>query len=208
MKFDVSLPHRIAGRLARSLPGPAAQTRFAPELTYGRHQIPPLPDARQAAVMLLLYPVEDQWSVPLIVRPENMSAHAGQVSFPGGETEVGETAEEAAMRELEEELGTGPEGLVPLGRLSPMYVYASNYQVTPCVAAAAFRPAFRPNAAEVAGVLEPPVAELLRRSNQGVHWIRRHGICFRAPHIEFQGRRIWGATRMILAEFMAVLNEA
>jgi 8-oxo-dGTP pyrophosphatase MutT (NUDIX family) len=208
MKLDLSLPDRIARRLARSLPGPAAQARFEPELNYGRHQIPPLPDSRRAAVMILLYPLQGQWCVPLIVRPENMSAHAGQVSFPGGEMDVGETVEQTALREFEEELGTGPDGFVLLGRLSPIYVHASNYRVTPCVAAATFRPAFRPNAAEVAKVLEPPVAELLSRRNRGIHWIRRRGISFRAPHIEVQGRRIWGATGMMLAEFMAVLNEA
>jgi 8-oxo-dGTP pyrophosphatase MutT (NUDIX family) len=208
LELDETLPKRIAERLAEPLPGPTEQARFAPDLSYGRHRMPPLPDTRQAAVLLLLYYSQEHWHVPLIVRPQGMSTHAGQVSFPGGEMEGTETHEQAALREFEEELGTPPNPFAILGRMTPLLVYASNFCVTPCVAAILGRPAFQPSPAEVDAVLEPRLGDLAQPQNHGSHCIRRQGVEFRAPHIRCEGHRIWGATAMILSEFFAVLAEA
>jgi 8-oxo-dGTP pyrophosphatase MutT (NUDIX family) len=202
-----SLPERIAQRLANPLPGAAAQSRFASELCYGRHSIPPFPDTRHAAVLVLLYRTQGAWHIPLILRPPHMSLHANQVSFPGGERHSGESAEETALREFEEELGVPSDAVVLLGRLSPLFVFGSNYLVTPCVASASGRPAFAANPAEVARLLELPLATLFDPGARGVHWIHREGVSYRAPHIEFQSCRIWGATSMMLAEFTSVLDE-
>jgi hypothetical protein len=94
-----------------------------------------------------------------------------------------------------------------VGRISPLYVFASNFCVTPCIAVSAARPAFRPNPDEVDRVLELPVASLLDPACRGVHELRCGGICFRAPSIAHDGYHIWGATCMILAELAAVLRE-
>jgi 8-oxo-dGTP pyrophosphatase MutT (NUDIX family) len=204
---DHRLPQKLGRRLARPLPGLSAGEHVAPELTYGRHKMPGLPDTRRAAVLVLLRPGADDWEIPLIVRPETMSAHAGQVSFPGGEVDGSESPEDAALREFEEELGVEPRNIEMLGRLSTLFVYASNFLVTPCVAVAADRVGFRPNAAEVAAVLEPTIGELMAQGGQASHEIRRRGVCFRAPHIQHRGYRIWGATRMMLAELAQVVEE-
>jgi 8-oxo-dGTP pyrophosphatase MutT (NUDIX family) len=206
-RLDQNLPQRIARRLALRLPGLVAGEEVAPELTYGRHKMPALPDTRRAAVLVLLRPTPEDWRVPLIVRPETMSAHAGQVSFPGGEVDGPESLEGAAIREYEEELGVAGGNIEMLGRLSPLFVYASNFLVTPCVGVAPDRPEFRPNASEVAAVLEPTIAELTDQRFQASHEICRGGVAFRAPHIAHRGYRIWGATRMMLAELTQVLRE-
>src|SRR5215510_12971597 len=99
------LPDRLARRLRLPLPGPAAQRTMESELAYGRHLGPPRLDARPAAVVALLHLIDDRWHMPLMVRPETLAHHAGQSSLPGGMVEPGETSEEAAIRELEEELG-------------------------------------------------------------------------------------------------------
>jgi 8-oxo-dGTP pyrophosphatase MutT (NUDIX family) len=179
---------------------------YAPQLNYGRHRMPPLPDTRRAAVLVLLYPLPAGWALPLTVRAQNLIRHAGQVSFPGGELDAGETAEEAACRECDEELGLVATRFMPLGRLSPVYVYGSNFLITPCVAASQSRPDFRPNPVEVAGLVELPLTALLDPGNHGEHWIRRRGVRYRAPHLRWQGHRIWGATRLILAELAARLD--
>src|SRR6266404_6053902 len=102
----ISLADSLAAELRRPLPGPAAQARFAPELSFGRHFGPPPESARQAAVVALLYPSgggDDLsfagWRLPLILRPEHLEHHAGQIGLPGGMIEAEESPAEAALRE-------------------------------------------------------------------------------------------------------------
>ena len=202
-----NLPRRLAERLRRPLPGRLAQARFSPELSYGRQFGPRAHDVRPAAVIVLLYQHENAWHIPLTLRPAGMTDHGGQVSLPGGLVEADETSREAALRELHEELGVPPDGIEVLNPLSPIYVFVSNHWVTPWVATISKRPSIRPNRAEVAEVLEVPLAMLLDSANRSRHQIRRHGLTFSAPHISWRTHRIWGATGMMLGEFIAVIDE-
>ena len=202
-----ALPVRLAERLKDALPGLGSCAEFAPQLCYGRHAGPPACDTKRAAVLILLYPDEDVWRLPLTLRPTTMPSHAGQVSFPGGEIEKHESIEEAALREYREELGEPGRRTEFLGRLSDSYVFASNYLVTPCVAWTAERPAFVPNAAEVARLLEPSLVDLLDSTRYGNHLIHRRGVTFRAPHIRYNDECIWGATVMMIAEFLQVVRD-
>ena len=136
-----------------------------------------------------------------------MPSHAGQVSFPGGEIEAGEAIEEAALRECREELGDVGGAVTVLGRLSQVYVFASNFLVTPCVAWSPVRPDFQPNAAEVANLLEPAVVDLLDPRHRAHHTIERRGVRFRAPHFAHEHYKIWGATSLMLAELLTVIGE-
>ena len=204
---DKNVPELLRQRLAQPLPGIAACADFEPELCYGRHQGPPAHDARQAAVLLLLYPGQDSWHLPLTVRPAAMSTHGGQVSLPGGVIEPGETAEQAALRECCEELGEAGAEAQMLGRLSQIYVFASNFVVTPCVAWSPTRPRFEPNLDEVANLLEPLLVDLQNPDRRGSHLIDRRGVRFRVPHIVYGQHEIWGATSVILAEFLQIVNE-
>lgn len=125
----------LAARLAQPLPGPMVGSRFEPHPRPWRHYDVAPPDARTAAVLVLFYPHKGQWHLPLTLRPAHMVDHAAQVSLPGGAIEPGETAAQAAIREFHEELGGDGQPVNVLGLLSPHYVQASNYLVTPCVAA-------------------------------------------------------------------------
>jgi 8-oxo-dGTP pyrophosphatase MutT (NUDIX family) len=183
-----------------------AWSRFVPELTYGRHLMPPPPAARRAAVLVLLYPHAGDHLLPLIERTTDTTVHSGQVSLPGGAMESDESPETASLRELEEELGVPGDSVRLCGRLTSMYIYASNFLVTPCVAVTRQRPDFRANQAEVASLLELPLGLLRDSTRIGVHEVRRRGLVFKAPHIEFLGRRIWGATSMMLGELSAKLS--
>ena len=206
--FDAQLPDLLRQRLAGAPPGIAACTEFEPELCYGRHQGPPAHDARQAAVLLLLFPKQDAWHLPLTVRPAAMSAHGGQVSLPGGLIEPGETVEQAALRECCEELGEAGSKLQLLGNLSRIYVFASNFVVTPCVAWSPTRPRFEPNPAEVEKLLEPSLVDLQNPDRRGSHLIDRGGVQYRVPHIVYDQHEIWGATSVILAEFLQLVGES
>jgi 8-oxo-dGTP pyrophosphatase MutT (NUDIX family) len=119
--------------------------------------------------------------------------------------EPGETSEEAALRELEEELGVPRMAALLLGQLTPIYVFGTNFLVTPWVAAIRKDVALQPNAAEVAAVLEVPLVHLADPINRGEHLQTRGTVSLRAPHFDWAGHQIWGATSMILAELVAVL---
>jgi 8-oxo-dGTP pyrophosphatase MutT (NUDIX family) len=192
--------------LQQSAP-PDVLQRFAPQLSYGRHFGPPAWDARRAAVTILLYWHQQQWYVPMTLRPETLGLHGGQVSFPGGRVEADETDDECAYREWCEELGDPAVDFRWVGQLHPIYVFHSNYVVTPCLALAHSQPLFAPDEREVAEVLEVPLAHLIDPTNYGAHWIQRGGISFLAPHIEFNGRLIWGATAILLAELLIVVEK-
>ncbi len=202
-----NLPEVLTRRLKRPLTSCAGQSRFAPGLNYGRQFGPPARDARPAAVLVLLYPHEDQWHLPLILRPTGMSSHAGQIGLPGGRIEPGESTQEAALRETEEELGIRLTETDLLGRLSPSWVHPTNYSITPHVAAVDRRPTMCPNPDEVAQVLEVPLAGLLDPARRGSHEINRRGVIFTAPHITWGAHRIWGATGIVLGELIDVLEE-
>jgi 8-oxo-dGTP pyrophosphatase MutT (NUDIX family) len=197
----------LRARLQGPMPPCAARSRFAPSLSYGRHFGPAPATARDAAVIILFYQADDQWRLPLTLRPETMMAHAGQISLPGGEIEPGETSQAAALRELEEELGVPATSVEILGSLSPLYVFVSNFLVTPWVAMAAKPIAFRPNPGEVAEVLDASVAWLADPANHGVSQYHRGDLEFSAPHFSWGEHRIWGATGMILGELTALLDE-
>jgi len=205
--FDFEFPSRLSARLQHPLPGRPAQSRFEPAMSYGRHFAPPPPGARKAAVMALLYPHDGAWHMPLTVRPTTMTDHAGQVSLPGGLIEPGESTSEAALRELAEELGVDDPRIELLGELSPLYLFVSNFQVTPWVGVLPERPKIVANEREVAEVLEVPLPYMIDPANIGRHARDHRGIEFSAPHIRFGGHHVWGATGMILGEFITLTEE-
>jgi 8-oxo-dGTP pyrophosphatase MutT (NUDIX family) len=206
--FDnVELPELLAARLKSPLPGRAAQQTMEAELAFGRHFGPIRPDARLAAVVALLHRRAGQWQLPLLLRPESLAYHGGQISLPGGMLEPDETSEDAALRELEEELGVVRPSAVLLGKLSPLYVFGSNFLITPWIAATRSELQIVPCIAEVENILEVPLAHLLDPATRGQHIQQRGGVRFSAPHFAWQVHFIWGATAMILAELMVLIGE-
>jgi 8-oxo-dGTP pyrophosphatase MutT (NUDIX family) len=208
------LPSQLAARLQSPLPGWTAQAHYQPELSFGRHLGPAHPGARLAAVLILLYPREDQfnplgdqWHIPLIVRSAHMPDHAGQVSLPGGVIEPGETSRQAALREYAEELGATVDGIRILGQLSELYLFASNFQITPWVGAIGAPPHWNPNRDEVDTLLEIPLAHLMDPANTQHIERKQRGLGFSAPCFCWQSQRIWGATSMVLAELLASLAD-
>jgi 8-oxo-dGTP pyrophosphatase MutT (NUDIX family) len=201
-----NLPRRIAEVLDTIAPGRVSRSRMSPQMSYGRHAGPAPPTARPAAVMLLLFRRGDRrWHLPLIERPASLLRHGGQISLPGGVVEPGESSSDAALRELQEELGfDGP--LEMLGRLTDCYVFASDFVITPWVAAASSGPQWRPHDREVQAVVELSLESLLNERSIGRTTIERGPLVFHAPCLQFGTSCIWGATSVILGELADLLH--
>lgn len=178
---------------------------LSPELSYGRHAGPAPHTAKHAAVVLLLFRRDGRWHLPLTERPLTLAQHAGQISLPGGAVDRGETSTEAALRELNEELGFDAPVEV-LGQLANCYVFASDFLVTPWVAVATIEPEWRPHDREVQGVFELPLDVLLDERAIGRLTVERGPLVFHAPCIRVGPARVWGATCIILAELTDLLR--
>lgn len=194
-------------RLALPPPDAQVQRAMAPELAYGRHAGPPAHDAREAAVLVLLYFDRGTWFIAAMLRPTDMKLHAGQIALPGGMVEPGEAPYESALRELQEELGVAPHLVQLLGALRPIYVFNSNFWLKPFLAICHSPPEFCLSPFEAAELVEIPLTTLLDPRGRGDHLIQRNRFIFRAPHYLVGSHRVWGATSLILAELAALLGQ-
>lgn len=163
-------------------------------------------DARHAAGLLLLFPLDEQAHVVLTVRAGSLERHGGQVSLPGGVVEPGESMEQAAMREAREEIGLEPGAVRTLGALTPLDIPVSGFRLHPVVASVDRRPELSAAHGEVARILEVPVDTLLDPAALGHRPLIREGRTFDVPAFRACDVEIWGATAMALAEFLTLLG--
>jgi 8-oxo-dGTP pyrophosphatase MutT (NUDIX family) len=208
-----SFPDALRRALASEpLPGLEAQLRMAPRLGGGPEVRVPHDGLRHAAALLLLYPHDGEWHLPLTLRGASLRHHTGQVSLPGGRLDENESVDAAALREAYEEIGIVPGEVDVLGHLTPLPITVSGHLLHPVVGAAAARPSFSLHAHEVEALIEVPLAQLRRAD--AVHWeVRERSRApfgtMDVPCFDVGGRvRVWGATAMVLAEFLAVLEVA
>jgi 8-oxo-dGTP pyrophosphatase MutT (NUDIX family) len=170
---------------------------------------------REGAVLILLYPGGEGLDLVLTRRTDNVEHHRGQISFPGGARESGESLLLTALRETEEEIGVSRESLEVIGDLPMFRIPPSAFVVRPYVAAAPQPPRFRPDPSEVAEVLEVPLDLLMdprirREEDRNVA-----GRIMRVPFFdvpELGEPPLWGATAMMLSGLLerirAVLEPA
>ena len=201
--MNLYTPDFIYSALQKPLPGHRAHLQMAPP--WRKETLRPEPHYRPSAVLLLLFPEQEGLSFPLIRRSRHLNHHPNQIGFPGGALETDETAEKAALRETEEELGISPAPVRILGHLSPLGLANSGYTIFPVVGFYEAQPTIIPNPDEVAHWFTVPLAELLRKESIINLEIedRRH-----VPAYQLKGEAVWGATAMILAEFAQVLKGA
>jgi len=174
----------------------------------GLNPAPP-PNAKIACVLNLLHFNEGTWRTVLIERTVNpRDRHSGQISFPGGRYEESDGAlENVALREAEEEVGIPASSIQILGRLTDLYIPVSNFVVHPFIGLLQEEPVFVPQPGEVASILTPPIQHFTQLETRKITDLHvGNGVTIKnVPYFDVEGRIVWGATAMILNEFLEVL---
>ena len=160
--------------------------------------------ARPAAVVFILYRSEGRWQVPFVRRRADLRDHPGQVALPGGGVQQGESAWDAAQREVAEEIGVPAGRLVPLGAGEPIYAAVSNFSVVPFVAHLPDPvPPFVHDEQELEGVLSIPLDRLLDDSA----WLQS-AEPWRFRYLAHEESVVWGLTERIVAGLAPKLKQA
>jgi len=181
----------LIDRIARSLAADPPHDLLPGDIVEDEEQSP------NPAAVLVVITVRTEPGLILTLRRDDLRTHAGQVAFPGGRIDAGETPCQAALREAHEELGLEPAKVTILGEADP-YRTVTGYQVTPVVGLIPPDLSLNPNPAEVEAWFEAPLDFVLDPANQ-----RRMSAEFRGRirhyyQIDWQDRRIWGATAAML----------
>jgi len=160
---------------------------------------------RCAAVLVPLIWQDNEWHLLYTRRTDKVESHKGQVAFPGGACDEGETTpEQTALREADEEIGLNPQDVKILGRLTNL-ITVSYFRVTPVVGVVKWPSVFRVGEAEVARVFTIPLGWLANASNR---WQFERPESRRAliAYHPYDGELLWGATARMTVEFLNVLG--
>lgn len=162
---------------------------------------------KPSGVLLPLFPDGDELFACLIKRSATMKIHAGQIGFPGGKQDgIDQSPKETALRETTEEIGLSPDEIDVIAELTPLYVSVSNFIIYPYVGWLEKKPTFRINHHEVEKILFFPIFAHLKNPVVQNKYIQTVSGKLKVPGIPFEGEFIWGATAMILMEFLDILS--
>ncbi|MDI6768283.1 MAG: CoA pyrophosphatase [Anaerolineales bacterium] len=162
-----------------------------------------------AAVLMPLAWKEDEWHLLFTRRTKRVENHKGQVSFPGGACEAGETAEQTALRESMEEIGLQQADVRVLGRLNDV-VTITHYRVAPLVGVIPWPYRFRLSPVEVGCVFLIPLIWLTQRENWEEHLVTLDGTVYPFPVViyhKYDGEVVWGATARMVQNLIKVVFE-
>lgn len=160
-----------------------------------------------AAVLVPIVTAPGGWYLLLTRRTDGLSNHRGEIAFPGGRLEVGETSRDAALREAHEELAIQPGDVDVIGGLPGVGTSLSRFWVLPWVGAITpgSRDRIVPNPAEVADLLEVRLETLTGPGCRREQRFIRGRRVVASPAYDTPAGTIWGATARIVEEFLAIL---
>lgn len=185
----------------------ALHERIAPRAP-GEHQPPYVPQQmpRRSAVLIALHDSPDGPSVVLTRRTAHLSSHKGEMSFPGGRVDEGETLLQAAVREAQEEINLDPELVNPVGELDSLSTIVSQSAIHPIVATIGAFPQLRAHEAEVERIVHVPLLELASAETYRREVWMRDGLPFDIHFFEIEGDTVWGATGRMLHQLLDLLT--
>lgn len=163
-------------------------------------------DLVPASVLVPLVGREGGLTVLLTKRTSHLKDHAGQIAFPGGRRDPGDTdAIDTALRETEEEIAVSRDHVTVIGHLAP-YVTRTGYAVTPVVGHVSPAIAPKPEPFEVEEIFEVPLAFFLNRANHQKHSVELSGVSRNFYAMPFGDYYIWGATAGMIVNLIDVLD--
>jgi 8-oxo-dGTP pyrophosphatase MutT (NUDIX family) len=169
---------------------------------------PPFPGARQSAVLVVLHAGDDGPEVLVTRRSMSLRNHRGEISFPGGRVDPGETAEQTARREAWEEVALDPRLVTVHGELDHLVTVVSQSYIVPVVASVSTRPLLTPSPDEVDRVLWVPLAELAHPATYREEWWGQPPAERPIHFFELADETIWGATARMLHQLMRLAHGA
>lgn len=208
MDFQQAI-NSLKNGLKKPLPGQLAQKTMSPlPIDPRRFNFNFSESPRKGAVLILIYPEADEAFFPLIKRPTYAGVHSGQIAFPGGKMEPeDENIVFTAVREAWEEVGVLPEEVRIIGQISDLFVPASNFLVSPIIGYSERKPDFIPEIKEVDRIIETPLKQLLNLQTKKQKIVEIDGqFKLDTPYFDISNEVVWGATAMILGEFIQVLE--
>ena len=209
-RLNLKFISQLKSRLTSPLPGWSAQSKMSPIKSRDYKKVPDT--AKRAGVMALMYPAQNAaLKMIYIKRPSKnpLDKHGGQVSFPGGQYELGdENIIRTALRETEEEIGIPSQNIQVLGQLSPIYVFVSNFLVRPTVGYIDYQPEFILQDSEVDYIITTSISHLLDPTSRKRKDLKiRNNTIRQVPYFDIRGEVLWGATAMMTSELLEIIAE-
>lgn len=196
-------------RELNDLPGERAHKDMIPFRFTASEALRTHTNYKQSAVMILLYPQQDNLHFILTQRQDYNGTHSGQISLPGGKSEPEDgTTSATALRETHEEIGVPPGDVSILGQLTEVYIPISNFLIHPYVGFMPKTPSITPDPREVKSVLRCSTDDLLNEESRTLTKIQlKNGVWKKdIPAFILEEKIVWGATAIILNEFKMILK--
>ncbi len=206
MNNNSGIKYDFLNALKNDLPGEASHLKMIPEsrlntsLDFDKNTV------KKSAVLLLLFPENNSLKLLFIKRATDGSSHSGQIAFPGGKFENKDNdLKETALRETEEEVGIKKKDIQILKQLTSLFIPVSNFSVNPFIGIIEYKPAINMNIDEVEDIFTVDLKEILSaKKTERTFNIRNQTIT--APFFIFDEFEIWGASAMILSEFIDLIK--
>lgn len=196
----------LKDNLPENLPGAAAQLKMAPQHNSDdRFDIPC--GVRHNGVLILLHHSRNNPHIIFTLRSANLLDHSGQICYPGGSSEPHETLQEAALRELREEIGIEltPEQII--GKLTPLYVPPSGNLIHPFIAFRETLPPLKLQPDEVSEAFPIALEDLISPKNKTSELWNYKGKSIEVPYWTLHSVPLWGATAMITSELTELYKQ-
>jgi 8-oxo-dGTP pyrophosphatase MutT (NUDIX family) len=194
--------------ILKGLPGTAIQWQMASSDRMVRNfPRTPGPDAKVAAVLILLFPDRGSVHTVFMQRPYYKGIHGGQISFPGGKREESDTdIIQTALREASEETGVNRVEISVIDTLTPLFIPVSNTIVTPVAGWMNAKPEFNHHPDEVDFLFDGELERFLESSILKTRPMKIHGEMINVKYYDYDGKVIWGATAMMLHELLTLIK--